>query len=90
MRCRPLSLQILLHSLTSKSSLQVTDVNLYDTFNWRIGQGATIASSSMQPPLDAFDVHVDSPTKLTLHGIGLSQGVAVGSDYLLRNTCVRY
>lgn len=64
--------------------MQVTDVNLFDTFNWRIGEGSTIAASLLHE--DFFAVHLDAPGQLTLQGIGLSQGIVVGSDYLLRNT----
>ena len=62
--------------------LRVTNVNEFDPMDWRLNGTGQYNSATAPVP-----VTLDRPGQLTLHGVGMTQGVRVGKHYILRNTC---
>lgn len=62
--------------------LRVTNVNEFDPMDWRLNGTGQYNSATAPVP-----VTLDRPGQLTLHGVGMMQGVRVGKHYILRNTC---
>jgi hypothetical protein len=61
--------------------MQVSDVNEFDTGNWRMN-----GSTGLSTLRSFLPIELDGPHQLTLRGLGSMQGLRVGKWYVLRNT----